>query len=163
MNESFDCVLGIDTALRVTYSQKSHTEHEPARSFAEPTKTTTRTVTTTASNKHTFDIANLVIRDIIPLGNEDANIKVMLRKPDGLALAKDGEEVTVGLTGEVKEGKARWSKVENGKGGEKEGMYEWVLAVPAGQAVSVEAEWAVKALSNVKWEEAANKQDSQKE
>ncbi|RPD54842.1 hypothetical protein L226DRAFT_616499 [Lentinus tigrinus ALCF2SS1-7] len=156
VNESFDCVLGIDTALRVTYDQKSQTEHEPARSFTEPTKTTTRTVTTTASNKHSFDIANLVIRDTIPLGNEDANIKVMLRKPDGLAQTKDGEEVTVNLAGEVKEGKVRWSKVENGKGGEKDGMYEWVLAVPAGKKVTLEAEWAIKAPSNVKWEVAAN-------
>ena len=163
VNESFDCVLGIDTAVRVTYSSKSDTEHEPVRSFAEPTKTTTRTVTTTATNGHPFDIANLIIRDAIPLGNEDANITVMLRKPDGLAQAKDGDEVTARLDGDVQEVKARWSKVENGKGGEKEGMYEWVLAVPAGQAVTVEAEWAVKAPSNVKWEEAANRVDSQKD
>ncbi|TFK87179.1 hypothetical protein K466DRAFT_549154 [Polyporus arcularius HHB13444] len=162
VNESFDCVLGIDTALRVTYSQKSHTEHEPARSFAEPTKTTTRTITVTATNGHTFDIPKLLIPDVIPLGNEDANIKVMLRKPEGLAQIKDGEEITVSSMGDVKEVKARWSKVDNGKGGEKDGMYEWVCAVPAGKKVSVEAEWAIKAPSNVKWEESVNKDTAQK-
>ena len=165
MNETFDCVLGIDTALRVSYNQRSRTEHEPARSFAEPTTTTTRTVTTTVTNGHPFDISSLILRDAIPLGNEEANIKVMLRKPDGLAQARDGDEVTVGLQGQgdVKETKVRWSKVENGKGGEKDGMYEWVCAVPAGKKVALEAEWAVKAPSNVKWEESVNKDGVKKD
>lgn len=162
MNESFDCVLGIDTALRVTYNQKSRTEQEPERSFAERTTTTTRTITTTVTNGHAFDVGMLVIRDAIPLGNEDANIKVMLRKPEGLAQAKDGEDVIVPLEGEVNQVKARWSKVEDGKGGEKDGMYEWVCAVPAGKKVNLEAEWAVKAPSNVKWEETVNSNGSQK-
>ncbi|KAI0687754.1 hypothetical protein C8T65DRAFT_619921 [Cerioporus squamosus] len=156
VNESFDCVLGIDTALRGTYNQQSRTEHEPGRTFDEPTKTTTRTITTIATNGHRFDISNLIIRDVIPLGNEAANIKVMLRKPAGLAQVKDGEEVAVGLAGEVKEARARWSKVENGKGGEKDGMYEWVCAVPAGKKVNLEAEFAVKAPRDVKWEETSN-------
>ena len=156
-------MLGIDTAVRVTYSSKSDTEHEPVRSFAEPTKTTTRTVTTTATNGHPFDISSLILRDAIPLGNEEANIKVMLRKPDGLAQARDGDEVTVSLQGDVEETKVRWSKVENGKGGEKDGMYEWVCAVPAGKKVALEAEWAVKAPSNVKWEESVNKDGVKKD
>ena len=90
-------MLGIDTALKVSYSQKSHTTHEPPRSFAEPTKTTTRTVTTVVKNAHQFDVSALVVRDVIPLGDQDANIKVMLHKPEGLAQAKDGEEVAVDL------------------------------------------------------------------
>ena len=103
------------------------------------------------------------MRDLIPHGDADAKISVTLRKPEGLALAKDGEEVTLQTMSEGIDVKVRWTKVEDGKGGEKEGMYEWVLAVPAGQAVTVEAQWAVKAPSNVKWEEAANRADSQKE
>ncbi|TFK87173.1 hypothetical protein K466DRAFT_522882 [Polyporus arcularius HHB13444] len=163
VNESFNCVLGSDTALRVTYTQQSRTEHEAGRTFDEPTKTTTRMITIAATNGHTFDIPKLVIRDAIPLGDENANIKVMLRKPEGLAQAKDGEEVTVLLKGEVQNAKARWSKLENGKGGEKDGMYEWVCSVPAGKAVSLKAEWAVKAPSNVKWEETINMGGPQKD
>lgn len=163
MNESFDCVFGVDTALRVTYSQRSHTEHERARSFAEPTKTTTRTITTTVTNGHTFDISNLIIRDAIPLGNEDANISVMLRKPDGLAQIKDGEEVAVRLGGDVTDVKARWSKVRNGKGGEKDGMYEWVCAaVPAGKTATLEAQFAVKAPKDLDWEETITENGEQK-
>ena len=155
VNESFECVLGVDTALRVTYHTNARTVHEPARSFAEPTKTTTSTVVITVANKHTFDVAGLVVRDTIPLGNEDAKIKVMLRKPDGLALAKVNEEVEVALesTSEVKEARVRWGKVEDGKGGEKDGMYEWVCAIPAGQKVQLETEWDVKAPGELKWEE----------
>ena len=72
------------------------TVHKPARSFAGPTKMTTSTVTITVANKHVFDVAGLVVRDTVPLGNEDAKINlVILRPPDGLALAKVDEEVVV--------------------------------------------------------------------
>ena len=155
MNESFECVLGVDTALRVVYHTDARTVHEPARSFAEPTKTTTSTVAITVANKHTFDVADLVVRNTIPLGNEEAKIKVMLWKPDGLALAKADEEIAIALEdiSEVKEAKVRWAKVEDGKGGEKDGMYEWVCGIPAGKKVQLETVWDVKAPGELKWEE----------
>ncbi|KAI0788235.1 hypothetical protein C8Q74DRAFT_1195353 [Fomes fomentarius] len=155
VDESFECVLGIDTALKVSFVQKSHTAHEPPRSFAEHTKTTTRTATTTVKNGHQFDIAGLVVRDVIPLGDQDANIKVTLRKPEGLAQAKDGEEVAVDLGEDAKDVKVRWTKVEKGAGGEKEGMYEWVCgSVVAGKEVKLEAEWDIKSPASVRWVEA---------
>ena len=155
VNESFECVLGVDTALRVTYRTDTRTVHEPARSFAEPTKTTTSTVKITVANKHTFAVTDLVMRDTVPLGNEDAKIRVMLRKPDGLALAKADDEVAVALedASEVKEAKVRWGKVEDGKGGEKDGMYEWVRGIPAGKKVQLETEWDVKAPGELRGEE----------
>ena len=148
-------MLGVDTALRVTYHTNARTVHEPGRSFAEPTKTTTSTVSITVANKHTFDVTGLVVRDTIPLGNEDAKIQVMLRRPDGLALAKADEEVAVALEGlgDVREAKVRWGKVEDGKGGEKDGIYEWVCAIPAGKKVQLETEWDAKAPGGLKWEE----------
>ena len=128
-----------------------------------PSKTTTRTVTTTITNGHSFDIAGLVVRDGIPLGHDDANIKVVLRQPDGLAQAKDGEEVTVALSSkgpgdlETQEAKVRWARMENGGGGEKEGLYEWVCELKAGQKVQLEAEWEAKAPSSMEWEEKRNR------
>ena len=97
-NESFECVLGVATALRVAYHTSASTVHEPARSFAEPTKTTS-TVWTTVANKHMRDVTGPVMRDMVPLGNEEAEIKVMLRRSDDLALAKAGEEVAIMLVG----------------------------------------------------------------
>ena len=70
--------------------------------------------------------------------------------------AKEGEEVTVALAGDVKGGKVYWTKVEKGRGGEKDGMYEWVCGIPAGKKVKLEAEWDVKAPSSMRWEETAN-------
>ncbi|KAM5544768.1 hypothetical protein V8D89_001666, partial [Ganoderma adspersum] len=161
VNDSFTCVLGIDTSLKVSYQTKSHTEHEPKRSFAEPSKTTTRTVTTTITNGHSFDLSGLVVCDVIPLGHDEASIKVALRRPEGLAQAKDGEEVTVALSPvtsaagdlERQEAKVHWTRTENGVGGEKEGLYEWVCELKAGEKVRLEAEWEVKAPSSLQWEE----------
>ena len=144
-------MLGVDTALSVTYHTSSRTVHEPVRSFAEPTKTTTCTAVTTVANKHQFEVSGLVVRDTVPLGNGEADIKVMLRKPDGLARAKEGEEVTVGLDGDVKEAKVRWAKVDDGKGGEKDGMYEWVCGIPAGGKAQLDGEWDVKAPGGLNW------------
>ena len=84
-----------------------------------------------------------------------------MRKPDGLALAKADDEVAVALedASEVKEAKIRWGKVEDGKGGEKDGMYEWVCGtVVAGKEVKFEAEWDIKSPANVRWEEKPNAQ-----
>ncbi len=92
-------MLGIDTSLKVLYQTTSRTEHQPERSFAEPSKTTMDTVTTTITNGHTFNIIGLVVRDTIPLGHNNVNIKVALRRPDGLAQVKDGEDVMVTLAG----------------------------------------------------------------
>ncbi len=164
VDESFTCVLGIDTSLKVSCQTKSRTVHEPRRSFAEPAKTTTRTVTTTIANGHAFDVAGLVVRDAIPLGNDDANVKVALRRPDGLAQAKDGEEVTVAVSpsgagdSEGQEAKVRWARTESGAGGEREGLYEWVCELKAGKKVRLEAEWEVKAPSARQWEEQVNVQ-----
>lgn len=150
-------MLGVDTSLKVTYQQNSKTEHEPRRNFAEPHKTITRTATTTITNQHAHAVTALVVRDAVPLGNEDAGIVVMLRKPAGLAEVSEGDEVAVKLEGgEESEGvkaKARWTKVKDGKGGEKYGLYEWVCEIPVGKKITLEAQWDVKGPSNVEWSE----------
>jgi len=81
--------------------------------------------------------------------SEDKRIKVILRKPVGLADAKDGQVVDMqnGL-------KVSWEKVVDGKGGEKEGRFEWLWKVDAGSQVKMEAEWEVKAPADVKWAES---------
>ncbi|KAI0750057.1 hypothetical protein C8Q80DRAFT_1165901 [Daedaleopsis nitida] len=154
-NESFTCVLGIDTALKVDHSRSSTTSREPElRSFAEPNKTTTRTTVTTVRNGHLSDISGLVVRDALPLGNEFASVKVVLRKPDGLAAVKEGGEAAVDLGEGVQDAKVRWTKVEHGRGGEKDGMFEWVCGtVAAGKEVAFEAEWAIKMPAKTHWAE----------
>ncbi|PIL32379.1 hypothetical protein GSI_05625 [Ganoderma sinense ZZ0214-1] len=160
-NETFTCMLVIDPSLKVSYQSEFRTVHEPKRNFTEPFKTTTRTVTTTITNGHSFDVTELVVRDAIPLGNDETNIKVALRRPDGLAQAKDDEEVAVALHGSgeardsEKQGAARvrWVWTEKGDGGEKEGLYEWVCQIKAGKKIRLQAEWEVKAPGDAQWEE----------
>ncbi|RPD54829.1 hypothetical protein L227DRAFT_580189 [Lentinus tigrinus ALCF2SS1-6] len=154
--ESFDCVLGVDTAIKVSSEQKSRTEQEPERNFAEPTKTTTQTLLTTVTNGHKFDVSDVVVRGAIPLGNDASKISVALRKPEGLARANDGEDVPVSLGEDSKNVKVCWTTPKDGKGGEKDGLYEWICEVSAGKAIVLETEWDVKGPAKVKWEEKTN-------
>ena len=66
---------------------------------------TTRTATTTVTNRHQLDIVRPIVRDAIPLEDEDEKIKVVLRKL--LARAKDRDEVAVELEGEGRDVRVR--------------------------------------------------------
>ncbi|KAH9902414.1 hypothetical protein C8Q73DRAFT_777736 [Cubamyces lactineus] len=163
MDESFPCVLGVDTSLKVSYVQDEKTEYEPKRNFAEPQKTTTRTLRVTVANLHKFDIGKLIIRDAIPLGNGEDKVTVVLNKPEGLAESKDGQDVAINLGADgIAEGakataKVRWQKVVDGKGGEKDGLFEWVCAIPAGEKINLDAQWDIKAPSETQWQEKASR------
>ena len=150
-------MLGTDPAIRVmSYTTESSTVHDSSHSFAEASKTTTCTVRTTILNGHAFDVDGVVVRDVLPQGSTDAKIVVALRKPEGLALAKEGEDVFIQYVMAKNEEAhviARWTKAENGSGGEKDGMYEFVCGVRAGQKATLEVEWDIKAPGNMGWEE----------
>ncbi|RDX46294.1 hypothetical protein OH76DRAFT_1386908 [Lentinus brumalis] len=153
VGESFTCVLGVDTALKISYKEQSRTDQDAVRNFVDPTKTTTRMVTTIVMNGHVFEIAGVIVRDAIPLGDADAKVKVTLQKPEGLAAAKDGEDVSVDSGSHLKDVKVRWTSIKDGEGGEKDGLYEWVCSIPAGEEVVLQTEWAVKGPADVEWEE----------
>ncbi len=155
VGESFTCVLGVDTALKVSYKEQSRTDQDAVRNFVDPTKTTTRMVTTTVMNGHVFEIAGVIVRDAIPLGDADAKVKVTLQKPEGLSAAKDGEDVSVDSGSHLKDVKVRWTSIKDGEGGEKDGLYEWVCSIPAGEEVVLQTEWAVKGPADVEWEETS--------
>lgn len=46
-----------------------------------------------------------------------------------------------------------WEKVVDGKGGEKEGRFEWRWKVDTGAKVNLHAEWEVKAPGEIAWVE----------
>lgn len=75
----------------------------------------------------------------------------MLRKPLALADAKDGQVVDL----ENDSLKVGWEKLVDGKGGEKDGKFEWKWKVGNGAKVNLEAEWEVKAPGDVPWVEAS--------
>ena len=46
-----------------------------------------------------------------------------------------------------------WEKLVDGKGGEKEGKFEWKWKVGSGAKVNHEAEWEIKVPGEVRWVE----------
>lgn len=84
-------------------------------------------------------------------------MKVLLRKPESLLRE---EEPSTGGSGKEKEVEssekcvARWQDEHDGKGGKKNGFFEWICeGVDAGEEVTLEAEWDVRAPVDVKWVE----------
>ena len=88
--------------------------------------------------------------DNVPVSEDERRASVVLRRPAGLTKREQGEELKVG-DGESgdRNRTVRWSKVVVGKGG-KEGLFEWVVEVEAGEEVTIETEWDVK-TSNQHW------------
>lgn len=96
----------------------------------------------------------MTIRDIIPL-SEDKRIKVLLRRPEGLSDAKEGESVDLS---KVKKGlKVRWTPCSDSKGGEKEGRYEFLFGMDAGARFELTSEWEVTAPADLTWHEATSR------
>jgi hypothetical protein len=147
--DTFNCTLGVDSSTKVTYARSARTVRSSAGTFAEVYNTTTYTSKITIHNKHPFPISELTVRDAVPL-SDDKRIKVILRKPTGLADAKDGQVVDLKNNGL----KVQWEKIVDGKGGEKEGRFEWLWKVEGGAQIKLEAEWEVKAPADIRWNES---------
>ncbi|KAJ8482395.1 hypothetical protein ONZ51_g5385 [Trametes cubensis] len=86
--------------------------------------------------------------------------KTPVRHPEARRLAetKEGQDAVVKLDmkgeGDAKTtAKVRWQDMVDGKGGEKDGLYEWVCTIPAGRKVVLEAQWDVKGPSDTQWNE----------
>lgn len=142
--DTFDCTLGDDATAKVTYARTSKTARSSGGPFVETINTTTYTAKITVHNKHAFAIEDLTVKDVIPMC-DDNRVKVVLRKPEVLASAKEGEIVDVGAQGL----KVRWEATVDGKGGEKEGKFEWKWRVDAGAQVTMDTQWEVKGPSDV--------------
>ncbi|KAJ7629708.1 hypothetical protein DFH06DRAFT_1284783 [Mycena polygramma] len=147
--DTFTCTLGDDVATKVTYARSSKTVTSQGGSFQEVFNTTTYSTKITIHNKHPFALTDLVVRDIIPTC-DDKRAKVLLRKPDGLADAKDGEVVKLTPPGL----KVMWGKTSDGRSGEKDGRFEWAWSVDGGAKAVLEAEWELKAPTDVAWVES---------
>lgn len=150
VEDTFDCTLGDDMSTKVSYSRTSRTVRSTGGAFTEAVNTTTYTTRISIHNKHQFPIANLIVRDVIPT-SDDKRAKVILRKPEGLADAKDGQLVDLKKDGL----KVSWESLAEGKGGEKEGRFEWKWKVDSGAKVALEAEWEVKAPADIAWAETS--------
>jgi uncharacterized protein (TIGR02231 family) len=167
----FNCTLGADPATRIRYARTSKraddaTTGRERSAFSEQWAATTYRSRTTVTNRHPFALRELVVRDGVPVCEDEKRVSVVLRHPVGLAELEQGEELQVGVKQDAREGegeevvvgqkqKVRWCKVVDGKGGRKEGLFEWVVEVGAGEELTIETEWDVKAPVSLKWIESA--------
>lgn len=115
-------------------------------------------VQTAIQNKHTFPITGLIVRDAVPTIDSSSaaaasnDTKVILKHPEGLGEAEVGEMVNVDVNGGEKgkgnsKVKAHW--VDDVA--RKEGKYEWVADIGAGEEVKLDAEFEVRAPSDSNW------------
>ncbi|KAH9000878.1 hypothetical protein EDB86DRAFT_472098 [Lactarius hatsudake] len=169
LGDTFHCTLGADPATRIRYARTSRRADKPldaaARAFSEQWASTAFVSRMTITNSHPFALRELVLRDAVPVSEDGERVNVVLRRPAALADLEQDEELEVGE--EVKEvgdedeerraaprRKVRWCKLVDGKGGRKEGLFEWVVDVGAGEEVTIETEWDVKAPVSLKWIES---------
>ena len=155
----FSCTLGADPATRIRYTRTSKRADDGSAgrersAFSEQWAATTYRSCTTITNRHPFALRALVLRDGVPVSEDKNRVNVVLRRPEGLAELEQGEELKVG-EGSGEKRTVRWSKVVDGKGGKKEGLFEWVAEVGAGEEVTIETEWDVKAPVSLRWVEGA--------
>ncbi|KAF8268362.1 hypothetical protein EI94DRAFT_1829590 [Lactarius quietus] len=172
--DTFHCTLGADPATRIRYartSRRADVSANATRAFSEQWASTEYTSRTTITNSHPFALRALLLRDAVPVSEDGERVNVVLRRPAGLADLKQGDELEVSAEGdeakeegeeEGEEGEVRperskarrtvrWSKSVDGK---KEGLFEWVVDVGAGEEVTIETEWDVKAPVSLKWIES---------
>jgi uncharacterized protein (TIGR02231 family) len=152
----FSCTLGADPATRIRYVRVAKRADDAG---PDQWAATTYCSRMTVTNQHPFALRELVIRDGLPVSENEKCISVVLRHPAGLAELEQGEECDVGAKDGGQEGKGkkqsvRWSKVVGGKGGKKEGLFEWVVEVGAGEELTIDTEWDVKAPVSLKWSES---------
>lgn len=124
----FNCTLGPDTVMHISYSRTENTVRGSTQSFAPTMQTTTYTKIVTVHNRHTFDLENVVVRELVPCVG-DSRVKVELVEPVGLAGQPSD---CVG---------ARWCE----GAGEKEGRFEWFRKMEKGEVLKLKAIWEVKA------------------
>jgi uncharacterized protein (TIGR02231 family) len=162
----FSCTLGEDRAARIRYARTAKRSTDGANgaarersAFSEQWAATTYRSRTTVANRHPFALRELVVRDGVPVSEDEGRVCVVLRRPAGLAELEQGAELQVGADDDEREDngkkqRVRWGKVVDGKGGKKEGVLEWVVEVGAGEELTIETEWDVKAPVSLRWVES---------
>ena len=159
--DEFSCTLGTDPATRISYvctTKNAEDADAPHERNAVPGQwaATRYRSSTTVRNRHPFAVRELLVRDSVPVSEDEKRVSVVLRQPAGLAELEQKGELRVGAEANERETKGekqtqkqtqtvRWSKVVDGMGGKKEGLFEWVVEVEAGEELTIETEWDVKA------------------
>ncbi|KZT23516.1 hypothetical protein NEOLEDRAFT_1179970 [Neolentinus lepideus HHB14362 ss-1] len=149
--DSFDCLLGVDTSIHLSYRRSSSTVKEARNAFSEQFKITSYFVETVIRNKHRSQISELIVRDAVPhasslLAGLDGKVRIVLREPVALAEAKPGELTNVGDKGL----KVRWVSKDH----QVEGEYAWECKLDASEEIKLVVKYEVKAPVDIMWQES---------
>ena len=166
-NESFDCSLGVDPQVKVTYHPVTKKTRSQGGLLSASTVTTSSLQKITIKNVRSAPIRRLLVREQIPVSS-DQRLKVALVEPADLDFAgRNTINASTSSTGEkpkeLKIGKGvsvRWKVSEAeladesstpGADGAREGILEWVCELGAGQSTDLTLAWDVTAPSGLNW------------
>ena len=135
--------------MRVVHRRTARTEEGPERPFVERLWTTACTARYAVTNKHTFAIPKLLLRDALPVSANPQIAVVVKAVHEKDPHAADNSFAAGNTPGDAVLGKS----VRQPEGREGEGMFEWVRGVEAGQTVVLQAVWEIHTPSGVSWEE----------
>ncbi|EPQ59620.1 hypothetical protein GLOTRDRAFT_136449 [Gloeophyllum trabeum ATCC 11539] len=140
-SESFDCILGVDTSIHLSYKRSSSTANEARNAYSEQFKITTYTVETFIRNKHSFAVPELIVRDAVPhtRSGMGEKIRILLKEPAALAEAKPGVFTKL----DDKGSQIRWVTKQGQE--ETEGTYEWTCKLQANGEIKMVTKYEVKA------------------
>ncbi|KAG6872120.1 hypothetical protein C0995_012774 [Termitomyces sp. Mi166 len=142
--ESFDCPLGLDPSIRVTYHPLSKKRSKTG--FYTKTITHVYTQTVTVLNTKSTPVEGVRIADQIPV-SEDAQIQVKLISPALVSKGKDKDEGVRDKVAVAKGVSAMWQgadepEPDTGALG-KNGKFDWVVALPAQGKVNLVLQYEV--------------------
>lgn len=129
----------------MTFDQKAKRLETPSTIFGANRDRVLFTVTLTLKNKRDSPLKGLVVRDVVPV-SDITQVNVLLLKPEGLAEAQEGKDVT------VEDGvKVRWFEPIGNRGGMKEGRHQWLVDLEGRETKVLVTEWEVSAISGCHW------------
>ncbi|KAN0111824.1 protein of unknown function (DUF4139) domain containing protein [Russula decolorans] len=135
----FNCMLGADPATRIQYARTfKHADGSERSAFSEQWAATMYCSRTTVTNRHPFALRELVVRDGVPVCEDEK--REGGREGDG-----DGEGEGEGK----KKQRVRWCTLQHSLSG-------WLRLerVTAGEELTIETEWDVKAPVSLNWIES---------
>lgn len=167
--DALRCILGVDTAVKVTHSITSETSKSPEVQFVEGFNTVTYTSKTIIRNRR-FDGTpiDVVERTSLPVvrtrhgcpvdpESAEARIKVLLKQPPGLAESESSDLIELdrpdGFRVQWGTGDGDMGPLEGNVVDKEEGKFMWVGKIEPGQEVALESVWDVRAPANISWSE----------
>jgi uncharacterized protein (TIGR02231 family) len=171
-NETFNCSLGVDPQIKVTYHPRTKKTRSQGGLLSSRTITTASHQKITIKNNRGSTIPRLLVREQIPVSN-DERLKVTLIEPasiefpnrNTISATSSKNDKALSVLKPVKLSKTvsvRWKLNDDddaeaeaestaGADGAREGILEWICEIGSGQSTDLNLAWDVVAPSGLNW------------